>query len=203
MKINELITENHQLDELGAGWATAKKGLGQMAKGVGNVAAGAAQGAPGTVGNVVKGVGAVAGGLRGAWDQAKAGYQSARKAVGGDATADATNNPNAKQSNTTTSNQQQTTNNPAANIAPNQQTAATAAPKMNINQLMAMVDTLNPKTKQALVKRLAPQTPAQTVTGIQPNVAAPNAPVATPLANVAESKNNVLDFHSKFLGRAI
>ena len=84
MRIEELLIESHNLEE-GPGWDQAKQGLGQMAQGVGNVAKGAVAGIPGTVGGAAKGVGAVAGGLRGAWDKAKQGYNAGRAAVGGDA----------------------------------------------------------------------------------------------------------------------
>jgi hypothetical protein len=70
MKINELIVEQ-QLDELG------------IAQGIGKA-----------VGGVAKGIGAVAGGVRGAWDQAKAGYQAGRATVGGTASPQ----PNTQQS---------------------------------------------------------------------------------------------------------
>lgn len=59
MKINEVITESNHLDEISA------SGIG---KGLGKVA---------------HATGAVAGGVKGAWDAAKAGYQSGRAFVGG------------------------------------------------------------------------------------------------------------------------
>lgn len=65
MKINELLTEN-QVNELSLG-GMAAKGLGMVGKTYGGIA----------------------GGLAGAWDQAKAGFQAGRKAVGGDATTTA------------------------------------------------------------------------------------------------------------------
>ena len=84
MRIEELLIESHNLEE-GPGWDQAKQGLGQVAQGVGNVAKGAVTGIPGAVGGAAKGVGAVAGGLRGAWDKAKQGYNAGRAAVGGNA----------------------------------------------------------------------------------------------------------------------
>lgn len=63
MKINEVIVESTQLDELSAG---------DIARGVGTA-----------VGKTAQAAGAVAGGLKGAWDAGKAGYQSGKAFVGG------------------------------------------------------------------------------------------------------------------------
>lgn len=63
MKINEVITESQQLDELSAR---------DIARGIGTA-----------VGKTAQGVGAVAGGVKGAWDAAKSGYQSGKAFVGG------------------------------------------------------------------------------------------------------------------------
>ena len=62
MRINELLVEQ-QLDELG----------------LGDVGRAAAKG----VGGLAKGIGATVGGVQGAWDAAKHGYQVGRGAVGG------------------------------------------------------------------------------------------------------------------------
>jgi hypothetical protein len=63
MKINEVIVESEQLDELSAM---------DIARGVGSA-----------VGKTAQGVGAVAGGLKGAWDAGKAGYQQGVSFTGG------------------------------------------------------------------------------------------------------------------------
>ena len=58
MKINQIIVEAEQLDELG---------LADVGRGIGSVA-----------GKTAQGLGAVAGGVKGAWDAAKSGYQSGK-----------------------------------------------------------------------------------------------------------------------------
>lgn len=63
MKINEVITESEQLDELSAM---------DVARGVGSA-----------VGKTAHAAGAVAGGLKGAWDAGKAGYQQGLSFTGG------------------------------------------------------------------------------------------------------------------------
>lgn len=63
MKINQIIVEAEQLDELG---------LADVGRGIGSVA-----------GKTAQGLGAVAGGVKGAWDAAKSGYQSGKSFVGG------------------------------------------------------------------------------------------------------------------------
>lgn len=63
MKINQIIVESDQLDELSAG---------DIARGVGTA-----------VGKTAQGIGAVAGGVKGAWDAARSGYQSGKSFVGG------------------------------------------------------------------------------------------------------------------------
>lgn len=88
MRINELIESNNQLDELNL------RGMGQ---GVANA-----------VGKTTNALGAVAGGAAGAWDAAKAGFQTGRQAVGGQFTKQQTPNqpagttPPAANANTTT-----------------------------------------------------------------------------------------------------
>lgn len=198
MRIEELLTENQQLDEIGIGDAARKVGAG--------------------IGNVANAASSVAGGALGAWDQMKAGFQKGRGVVGGKAAPAAAqaaakpaqvNDPNAGQSNSTQGNVQTTPPvqaAPNANaLAPNAAAAPQTAPqKMNVQQVMAIVDKLNMGQKKALAARLGQAMP-------QPKPAtAPAAPAtgaadaAAPLANVAESRrSNVLDFHSKFLGRAI
>lgn len=63
MRINEVITESHQLDELSAT---------DIARGVGTA-----------VGKTAHAAGAVAGGLKGAWDAGKAGYEQGLSFTGG------------------------------------------------------------------------------------------------------------------------
>lgn len=63
MKINQIIVESDQLDELSPG---------DFARGIGTA-----------VGKTAQGVGAVVGGAKGAWDAAKSGYQSGKSFVGG------------------------------------------------------------------------------------------------------------------------
>jgi hypothetical protein len=71
MRIEELLIENHNLEE-GPKWDAVKKGAGQLGQGV-------AQG----VGMAAQGAGAVAGGAMGAWDRAKQGFAKGRGAVNG------------------------------------------------------------------------------------------------------------------------
>ena len=63
MRINQIIVESDQLDELG---------LADVGRGIGTVA-----------GKTAQGLGAVAGGVKGAWDAAKSGFQSGKTFVGG------------------------------------------------------------------------------------------------------------------------
>lgn len=72
MKINDVIVENEQIDELTAGQVGSAVGKG--------------------AGAVAKGLGAVAGGVKGAWQAAKKGFEKGRSTVAGD-NAEITNNP--------------------------------------------------------------------------------------------------------------
>ena len=213
MRIEEILAESQQLDELG---------LGDIGRKIG----GAAQSTLGAVG-------AVAGGVRGAVDAAKHGFQVGRGTVGGagapvqaqqaakwsanqaaqktaaagdtqaarlaQAAGDQTQDPNAGLSNSTQGNVQTTppVDTPVASTTP--PVAAPAQTKMNSKQVLAMINSLDPRTKTAVMRGLAPK----------PAVTAPVANAADATANLsaaAESTKrvgNVLEFHSKFLGRAI
>ena len=157
MKINDLFESQEQLDELSLG------GVGRgLAKGVGAVA---------------KGASALAGGVSGAWDQAKQGYQIGKAAVNGQPIPQA---PGAVPAANAAA--------PAANAAaPGAEVAAApAAPdpkavaqtKMNTKQVMALWATLPAPTKKAVLTRLTADTAKSAQAKPVANAAAPGAEVA-------------------------
>ena len=143
MRIEELLIENHNLEE-GPIWDKTKAVAGQAA----NVAA---QG----VGAAAQGVGAVAGGVRGAWDRAKQGYKKGFNAVVG----------------TPRNGQQGADGQAGANGAPGQDGAAGGGQDPNqLRQqgkaLIAQADQLEKQQKQQAPAQNAPQTttPANSTT---------------------------------------
>lgn len=176
MRINDLIAETEQLDELTA----ADVGRG--------------------VGKVAKGVGAVAGGVAGAWDAAKKGFQGGRATVagGGDPAPEAPAPTTAQDINA----QGPTGTAPAKAVggavgSAIQKTAQALTGKTDAqtsqaiySQIKSQIDQLDPKGKkqiiQLLQKSLAQQ-PAATPKAPAPQAAEPQAaapaaqePAATP-----------------------
>lgn len=136
MRINELITENTQVDEITLG------GVGRgLAKGVGATA---------------KGLGGIAGGAAGAWSAAKQGYRAAKSAVSGEPQQTTAQQPQATV---------QTPATPAAKpTAPAQQPQApqpvasapkpAAAPTGNLDAIKKTYASLDPSEREQLKKEL-------------------------------------------------
>ena len=161
MKINDLFESQEQLDELSLG------GVGRgLAKGVGAVA---------------KGASALAGGVSGAWDQAKQGYQIGKAAVNGQPIPQAPGAvpaaaPGAEVAAAPAANAAAPAANAAAPAAPDPK--AVAQTKMNTKQVMALWATLPAPTKKAVLTRLTADTAKSAQAKPVANAAAPGAEVA-------------------------
>ena len=177
MRINELLVEQ-QLDELG---------LGQ----VGTIAGRA-------LGGTAKALGATVGGVKGAWDAAKQGYQTGKATVSGQPVP-----PGPQGSNTVGAPKQQVVSQPLANqptaslhtqslaVQQQQSQVAQQQQKIGLSQINKIIPTLNSsqitsikkavdQRAQALANRKAPPTSLQTATGTQPAAGATAQIPATP-----------------------
>ena len=215
MRIEELLENGQNLEE-GPGWDAAKQGLKQVGQGAGNIAKGAALGAPGAIGGAVKGISAVAGGLAGAWDQAKAGFSAGRKAVGGKAAPGNTTTTAAGGTNTTA---------PAANTTapvaggtapvaggtapvaggtapvaggtapvaptPAQQQQAAQQAKIGIGQINKIIPTLKTDQLNAIKKVIDQRTQALAAKRPAQTVTGTQAPAAAPAATPAAATTGV------------
>ncbi len=203
MRLNDIIVESQQLDELTA--SDIGRGVGKVAKGIGAVAGGVA-GIPGAVKKgfqagkqTVSGAGddqaapadaataepaaqkPAGGGLKGVIDQFKKGFSQGRGAAPADQTSTAQGGATTAAAPAQTTAAPAQTNQPAAAApaAPEKLKAgATAKPASNYKQVQAQVASLDKRSKQNLLKLLQKEFPQ----------AAPAQATAAPAAEPAPAE---------------
>jgi hypothetical protein len=152
MKINEIILEQEQLDEL------SLKGLGT---GLGKVPAAIA--------------GAAFQGAKNVWNGAKQGFQAGQNALKPDDTASTQSSPHWSQSQASTQ-----SSTPGSN--PQASTQSAPAGNSEVDQILQSIEPLDPASKQEIVKRIQVEPATNTASNTQNNNQAEPQSNVTPKA---------------------
>lgn len=183
MRINEVLTESEQLDELD---------IGPLARGVGGFARGMAQGAGGALGGVV-----------GAAQAAKQGYTSARDFVSGKSSP--SSSPSSRSGGTSASRSgaagASSSGTTAAGAAGNAPEASDQQAKVGVGQINKIIPTLRLRDLQSVKKTLdaAIAAKARPAAGGASAPASPGAPAGStpPAGGAARPRGQEVDLGGK------